>query len=58
MKYLVILTLAALILSTAAFAIITGAQSCETHVHVGCIACFVGSMGLFVMLSETLKEKQ
>lgn len=57
MKYLVILTLTALILSVAAFAIITGAQSCETHVHVGCIACFVGSMGLLVMLSDLLEEQ-
>lgn len=58
MKYFVILTLTALILSVATLSIIIGAQSCETHVHVGCIACFVGAMGLFVMLSETLKEKQ
>lgn len=58
MKYFVILALAAAILSIAALAIIIGAQSCETNVHVGCIACFVGSMGLFGMLSETLKEKQ
>ena len=57
MKYFVILTLTALILSTAAFAIITGAQSCETHIHVGCIACFVGSMGLLVMLSDLLEEQ-
>jgi hypothetical protein len=57
MKYFAIFTLTALILSVAAFAIITGAQSCETHVHVACIACFVGSMGLLVMLSDTL-EKQ
>ena len=57
MKYLVILTITALILSVAAFAIITGAQSCETHVHVGCIACFVGSMGLLVMLSDLLEEQ-
>jgi hypothetical protein len=55
MKFLVVFTLAVFILSVAAFAIITGAQSCETHVHVGCIACFVGSMGLLVMLGETLK---
>ena len=58
MKFLVVFTLAVFILFVAAFAIITGAQSCETHVHVGCIACFVGSMCLLVMLSDTLEEKQ
>jgi hypothetical protein len=55
MKYFVIFALAVFSLFVAAFSIITGAQSCETHVHVACIACFVGSMGLFVMLSEALK---
>jgi hypothetical protein len=55
MKFLVVFTLAVFILFVAALSIVMGAQSCETHVHVGCIACFVGSMGLLVMLGETLK---
>jgi hypothetical protein len=57
MKFLVVFTLAVFILFVAALSIVMGAQSCETHVHVGCIACFVGSMGLLVMLGETLKAQ-
>lgn len=58
MKYFVILTLAAAILSIAALAVITGAQSCQTSTHVGCIACFIGCMGLLVELGEILKDEQ